>query len=81
MYRIRHTFIKVIASIIASIAYKIDSFYDHYRGPSYIAAIQEYDNFLRSEIKHTDHQGSYEDARDELWQQFKDRGLTIWDRY
>ena len=79
MYRIRHAFIKVIASIISSIAYRIDSFYDHYRGPSYIAAIQEFDNFLRGQIKHTENKGSYEEARDVLWREFKDRGLVIWD--
>ena len=80
-YRSRSAVIKVIASIISSIAYRIDSFYDHYRGPSYIAAIQEYDNYLRNQIKHTENKGSYEEARAVLWQEFKDRGLVIWDRY
>ena len=69
----------IFASIIASIAYRIESFLDHYNGPKYRAVIQDYDNFLRNEIKHTEHQGSYEEARNELWDEMSAMGLKIWD--
>ena len=75
LYRVK----RIINSVFAVIYSRSDSFLDHYNGPKYRAVIQDYDNFLRGEIKHTDHQGSYEDARDELWAQLKDRGLTVWD--
>ena len=69
----------IFVSIIASIMYQIECFMEHYNGRKYKSVIQDYDNFLRSKIKHTDEEGSYEDARDELWAQAKDRGLSIWD--
>ena len=79
MYRIRSAIIKIIVSILASIAYRISSFGEHYRGPKYLAVLQDFDNFLRSKIKYTDHQGSYDDARDELWAQLKDRNIDLWE--
>ena len=69
----------IFASIIASIAYRIDSFLDHYHGPDYKFLIQDYDEFLRSKIKYTDEVGSFDEARDELWKKLNERGLTIWD--
>jgi len=75
----RHRVKKIINSIFASIYSRSESFMDHYNGPKYRAVIQDYDNFLRNQIKHTDHQGSYDDARDELWAQLRDRDLTTWD--
>ena len=75
----RHRVKKIINSIFASIYSRSESFMDHYNGPKYRAVIQDYDNFLRNQIKHTDHQGSYEDARDELWSQMRTWGLKIWD--
>ena len=70
---------QVLSAIISSISYRIDGFLDHYNGPKYRFALQDYDNFLRSQIKHTDNEGSYEDARDELWAQLKAWGVTIWE--
>ena len=75
----RHRVKKIINSIFASIYSRSDSFLDHYHGPDFKIVLQDYDNFLRGEIKYTDHQGSYEDARDELWAQLRDKGLTLWD--
>ena len=69
----------IIKSILASITYRFDSFLDHYHGPDYRIIIQDYDNALRGKIKYTDEEGSFEDARDLLWEQLEGRGLTIWD--
>ena len=79
MNNMRHRVKKIINSVFAAICYRSESFLDHYNGPKYRAVIQDYDNFLRNEIKHTEHQGSYEDARDELWSQMRTWGLKIWD--
>ena len=75
----RHRVKKIINSIFGAIYYRSESFMDHYNGPKYRAVIQDYDNFLRDQIKHTDNQGSYDDARDELYAHLRDRGLTLWD--
>ena len=76
-YRIRSATIKIGASILASIAYRIETFLDHYHGIDYALAVWEYDNALRNKIKHSDDEGSYEKARDMLWDEFRDRGLDI----
>ena len=75
LYRVK----KIINSVFAAICYRSESFMYHYNGPKYRAVIRNYDNFLRHQIKHTDNQGSYEDARDELYAHLRDKGLTLWD--
>lgn len=79
MYRIRSTITKIINSILASILYRRESFLGHYHGPDMMAAIQEYDNRLRSKIKYTDDYGSFEEARDMLWDEMSERNIKIWD--
>jgi hypothetical protein len=79
LYRVRTAIVKVIVSIVASIAYQIESFHECYLGQDYKAVIQDYDNALRSKIKWTDEEGSYEDARDILWEEMQSRGLKVWD--
>ena len=79
MNNMRHRAKKIINSIFGAIYSQSESFMDHYNGPKYRAVIQDYDNFLRDQIKHTDNQGSYDDARDELYAQLNDRGLVLWD--
>ena len=69
----------IFVSIIASIMYQVECWTEHYNGPKYKSVIQDYDNFLRDQIKHTDNQGSYDDARDELYAQAKAWGVSIWD--
>lgn len=69
----------VIKSILTLIMYQKDSFLEHYHGPDYVAALQSYDNALRSKTKWGDEEGSYEKARDMLWEEMGERGLRIWD--
>jgi len=69
----------IFVSIIASIMYQIECFMEHYNGRKYKSVIQDYDNALRSKIKYTDEDGSYEDARDILYAQAKAWGVNIWD--
>jgi len=70
---------RIIKATLAAICYRYDSFLDHYNGPKYRCVIEDYDNFLRNEIKHTDHRGSYKEARNELWDEMSAMGLKIWD--
>ena len=74
-YRVKDVF----SSILASIMYRTETFLDHYNGPKYKSVIQDYDNALRAKIKYTDEEGSYEDARDMLWDEMQTAGLTVWD--
>ena len=70
---------RVIKSIFCLITYQWEQYLEHYHGPDYQAIIQDYDNELRAKIKYTDEEGSYEDARDILWEVYESRGLSIWD--
>jgi hypothetical protein len=71
--------LRIISSILASISYNIDSFKEHYHGPDYKAILQDYDNILRTKLKYTEEVGSFEEARDVLWETLADRGLSVWD--
>ena len=78
-HRIKRAITKITVSILASIAYRIESFREHYQGPDMMRAIEEYDNALRSKIKYTDDDGSFEEARDMLWDEMSERNIKIWD--
>ena len=68
---------RVIKSIICMIVWKTEQFLDHYRGPKYLGIIQELDIELRSKVEYTDEEGSFDEARDILWEIAKDRGLQL----
>lgn len=77
-YRFWYTLEKAICSIVCLIAYQFVQFKDHYRGPRYLAAIQDYDNELRNLIKYGDADGSYEDAIDKLYNIMNKWDIKIW---
>ena len=68
--------LKLIPSILAAIADKIDSFKDHYYGPEYRWAIEDMDNWLRWQCK-ADKILNAQDVRDRLWEIINDRGVYI----
>ena len=78
-YKIRYKFFQVLSAIISSVSYRLDGFMDHYNGPKYRAVLYEHDRFLRNQLKHTDNLGSYREARDNLWEELKEWGVTIWE--
>ena len=51
LYRVKSFVIAVIASIFSMIVYKITSFKEHYNGPKYIWALEDFDNWLKWEGK------------------------------
>lgn len=75
MYRLR----KAMKSIICLVTYHFNQFSEHYHGPDYLAILQDYDNELRAKVKYSDEEGSYEDARELLWEIAGDKGLNIWE--
>ena len=75
MYKIKC----IIKAALSALMYRKESFLLHYHGPDLMAAIQEYDNIVRAKCKYTDEEGSWEDARDLLWEIINNKGLSIWD--
>jgi hypothetical protein len=70
---------KVVKSIICEVMYRRESFMEHFHGPDYLGALQDYDNELRAKIKWTNEVGSWRDARELLFQEMEDRNLKIWE--
>ena len=75
LYRVKSVAIAVIASIFSMIVYKITSFKEHYNGPKYSWAIEDFDNWLKWEGK-ADHTLDPWDVREKLSQILYDRGLN-----
>jgi hypothetical protein len=72
---------RTIKATLSALMYYRVSFLEHYHGPDFMAAIQEYDQELESMIDHTDDEGSYFEAREKLWEVCKDRHLKIWEDF
>lgn len=54
---------------------------DHRRGPTFLAALQDFDNWLRGQVKHgtytQDGYDALEKTRDQLWEILNDHGVDI----
>ena len=79
LYKIRYKIFQVLSAIISSVVYRIVGFMDHLNGPKFRAVLQDHDDFLRNQLKHTDNIGSYREARDNLWEELEEWGVKIWD--
>lgn len=54
---------------------EIDYLDDALQGTKLKAVIHEFDNILRSKLKHTEEEGSFEEARDLLWECLHDYNI------
>ena len=77
LYRLSNWSSRAIKSILALIAYRLESFNEHYRGPDLRWAVDEYMNWLKWEYKAGNMIDPY-DAREKLWEFISERG-AMWD--
>ena len=63
-------------TILSAIAFRCDSFQDHYHGPEYRWVIEDLDNWLRWRCKADDVLDA-QVVRDKLWEIINDRDLIL----
>ena len=67
---------RVFSAFICTVVYHWQDFKFHLEGPDLRIVLEKYDGELRSKIKYTDEEGSYEEARDMLWKIMDESGLS-----
>lgn len=76
--RVRHAFRLPIAVLVFRIPENDDEFSDACNGWKWHSLVQKLDESLRGRIKHGNERGSYQEARDLLYELLKDHGLEMW---
>lgn len=66
------------AQLIFELPEEREEFEDAIQGAKYIAALQEFDNYLRNNIKYGEAQPSTEEIRDMLYELCGKAGFDIW---
>jgi hypothetical protein len=74
--RLTYWLSRVIKSIISLIVYNFEEFMEHYHGPDYQAAIDDYFEYLKWEYK-ADRMIDPHDAREKLAEFLYDRGAML----
>ena len=77
--RIKHALRMPIAILVFRIPENDDEFKDAVNGWKWHVLAQDMDQTLRSRVHHGDERGSYQEARDLLYELMHDYGLDLWD--